>query len=154
MLELVIRVRRTVPVEPDLDARFGDRVLRSGQFAGLLYGLFSLLWPNVRVSHFLRASATPELFLSGGFWLFALPLLYAVASGTIGILLLLRRRPERAETTRVLAMALAVTFLMAGFVLPVDGAAVSVTIGELIFFISSTHNHVLHVQRGRSGGLR
>src|SRR3546814_15588308 len=38
MLEWVIRVRRTVPVEPDLDARFGDRVLRSGQFAGLLYG--------------------------------------------------------------------------------------------------------------------
>src|SRR3546814_2638844 len=31
MLEWVIRVRRTVPVEPDLDARFGDRVLRSGQ---------------------------------------------------------------------------------------------------------------------------
>src|SRR3546814_20908146 len=81
MLEWVIRVLRTVPVEPDLDARFGDLVLRSGQFAGLLYGLFSLLWPNVRVSHFLRASATPELFLSGGFWLFALPLLYAVASG-------------------------------------------------------------------------
>lgn len=148
MLEWVIRVRRTVPVNAELDTRFGDRVLRSGQFAGLLYGLFSLLWPNVRVSHFLRAGATPELFLSGGFWLFALPLLYAVASGTIGILLLLRRRPERAETTRVLAMAIAVPFLLAGFVLPVEGAAVSVIIGEIIFFIGSTHYHVLQGQRG------
>lgn len=149
MLEWVIRVRRTVPVEAELDTRFGDRVLRSGQFAGVLYGLFSLVWPNIRVSHFLRASATPELFLSGGFWLFALPLLYAVASGTVGILLLLRRRPERAETTRVLAMAIAVPFLMAGFVLPVGAAALSVIIGEIIFFIGSTHYHVRQGQRGQ-----
>lgn len=149
MLEWVIRVRRTVPVNAEFDTRFGDRVLRSGQFAGLLYGLFSLLWPNVRVSHFLRASANPDVFLSGGFWLFALPLLYAVASGTVGTLLLLRRRPERAETTRVLAMAIAVPFLVAGFVLPVEGAAVSVIIGEIILFIGSTHYHVLQGQRGQ-----
>nr|WP_194241204.1 adenylate/guanylate cyclase domain-containing protein [Solimonas terrae] len=149
MLEWVIRVRRTVPVNADLDTRFGDRVLRSGQVAGVLYGLFSLLWPEVRVSHFLRASAHPGVFLSGGFWLFAMPLLYAVASGTVGILLLLRRRPERAETTRVLAMAIAVPFLVASFVLPVEGAAVSVIIGEIIFFIGSTHYHVLQGQRGQ-----
>src|SRR3546814_8288333 len=59
------------------------------------------------------------------------------------------RRPERAETACVLAMALAGPFLMAGFVLPVEGAAVSVIIGEIIFFIGSTHYHVSQGQRGR-----
>src|SRR3546814_10238298 len=38
---------------------------------------------------------------------------------------------------------------MAGFVLPVEGAAVSVIIGEIIFFIGSTHYHVLQGQRGQ-----
>ncbi|NKF22765.1 adenylate/guanylate cyclase domain-containing protein [Solimonas marina] len=149
MLEWIIRVRRTVPVDPDLDPRFGDRVLRSGQIGGLLYGLFSLMWPDIRISHFLRASSNPEVFLSGGFWLFALPLLYATLSGTVGILLLLRRRPERAETIRVLAMALAVPFLSASFILPVEAAAISVILGEIIFFIGSTHYHVLQGQRGQ-----
>jgi class 3 adenylate cyclase len=149
MLEWVIRVRRTVPVENDLDPRIGDRILRSGQLAGVLYGLFSLLWPDVRVSHFLRAGSNPVVFHSGGFWLFALPLLYAVLSGTVGILLLLRRRPDRAETTRVLAMACAVPFLVSGFLLPVDAAAICLTLGEIIFFIGSTHYHVLQGQRGQ-----
>ncbi|WP_043113928.1 adenylate/guanylate cyclase domain-containing protein [Solimonas soli] len=149
MLEWIIRVRRTVPVNLDLDTRFGDRVLRSGQLAGVIYGLVSLFWPDVRLTHFLRASANPALFLSGGFWLFAAPLLYAVAAGFVGILLLLNRRPDRAETTRVLAMAIAVPFLVTAFVLPVDAAAVSVILGEIIFFIGSTHYHVLQGQRGQ-----
>lgn len=149
MLEWLIRVRRTVPANFGLDTRFGDRVLRSGQVAGVLYGLFSLIWPDLRVTHFLRASAHPGVFLTGGFWLFAAPLLYAVASGAVGIALLLNRRPERGETTRVLAMAIAVPFLVAGFVLPLDAAAVSVILGEIIFFIGSTHYHVLQGQRGQ-----
>ncbi|MFT4046238.1 MAG: adenylate/guanylate cyclase domain-containing protein [Solimonas sp.] len=149
MLEWIIRVRRTVPVHFDLDTRFGDRVLRSGQLAGVVYGLVSLLWPDVRLTHFLRAGSNPALFVSGGFWLFAAPLLYAVAAGFIGVLLLLRRRPDRAETTRVLAMAIATPFLVVSFVLPVEAAAVSVILGEIIFFIGSTHYHVLQGQRGQ-----
>lgn len=149
LLEWGIRVRRTVPANADLDTRFGDRVLRSGQVAGALYGLFSLIWPDLRLTHFLRASANPAVFLSGGFWLFATPLLYAIASGAVGIGLLLRRRPDRAETTRVLAMALAVPFLVAGFLLPIDAAPVSLILGEIIFFIGSTHYHVLQGQRGQ-----
>ncbi|MGH8445505.1 MAG: adenylate/guanylate cyclase domain-containing protein, partial [Solimonas sp.] len=149
LLEWIIRVRRTVPANLDLDTRFGDRVLRSGQVAGVLYGLFSLFWPDIRVTHFLRASANPELFSTGGFWLFAAPLLYAVLSGMVGIILLMNRRPDRAETTRVLAMAIAVPFLVAAFVLPVGAAAISVILGEIIFFIGSTHYHVLQGQQGQ-----
>jgi len=149
MLEWLIRVRRTVPVNLDLDTRFGDRVLRSGQVAGVLYGVASILWPEVRLTHFLRASANPQLFLSGGFWLFAAPLLYSVVAGGVGIMLLMNRRPDRAETTRVLAMVLAVPFFIAAFVLPVDAAAVSVILGQIIFFIGSTHYHVLQGQRGQ-----
>jgi adenylate cyclase len=149
MLEWVIRVRRTVPVNLDLDTRFGDRVLRSGQLAGVLYGLISVLWPDVRLSHFLRAGTNPALFSTGGFWLFATPLLYAVLAGLVGIVLLMNRRPERAETTRVLAMAIAVPFLVVSFVLPVGAAAITVIIGEIIFFIGATHYHVLQGQRGQ-----
>lgn len=149
ILEWILRVRRMVPVAPGINVRFGDRVLRSGQAVSLLYGVFSLGWPELRASHFLRAATDPQLFLSGGFWIFAGPLLYAMLAGTAGMALLLNRRPDRGETLRVLAMGAASPLFVAGFILPLDAAALSVALGEIIFFIGATHYHVLQGQRGQ-----
>ena len=149
LLDWILRVRRTVPVRVPLDTRFGDMALRSGQVAALLYGLFSLLWPELRSQAFLRAGTHPQQLASAGFWLFATPMVYAMLSAMVGIGLLLRRRPDRGETIRVLAMALAGPFLIAGLILPADLAAVSVALGEIIFFIGATHYHVLQGQRGQ-----
>lgn len=149
VLEWLLRVRRMLPVPDGMDSRFGDRVLRSGQLGGLLYGLLSLLWPQIRLRDFLHAGLTAENLLAPGFWLFALPLMYAIVAGLAGIILLLARRPDPAERMRVLAMAAAVPFITAGAVLSLKFAAISVCIGELIFLIGATQYHVLQGQRGQ-----
>lgn len=149
LLDWILRVRRMVPAHASLDTRFGDAALRSGQLAALLYGLFSLLWPELRSQAFLRAAAHPQQLGSAGFWLFATPIIYAMLSAMVGIGLLLRRQPDRGETIRVLAMALAGPFLIAGLILPAEWAAISVALGEIIFFVGATHYHVLQGQRGQ-----
>ncbi|MEQ1438439.1 adenylate/guanylate cyclase domain-containing protein [Fontimonas sp. SYSU GA230001] len=149
VLEWILRVRRMVPVAAGWNTRFGDRVLRAGQLSGLAYGLFSVFWPDVRDEHFIRAAAQPLIMLSPGFWMFMGPVLLAMMAGLVGIVLLLNRRPERGETIRVIAMALATPFFVSGFVLPLQQAAIAVAVGEVIFLIGAVHYHVLQGQRGQ-----
>ncbi len=149
ILEWILRVRRTLPAAADLNTRPGDRVLRVGQLAALGYGLASIVWPELRAAQFMRAGEDPQLFQRAGFWLFFGPILFAMLAGLAGILLLLNRRPDRAEAIRVLAMAAATPFLVAGFILPLEAAALSAGIGEILFFIGAVHYHVLQGQRGQ-----
>lgn len=149
VLEWLLRVRRTVPAAREMNVAFGDRVLRFGQAAGILYGVFALIWPEVRTEHFLRAGGDAHFYQNGGFWLFATPILVSTFSGLIGVILLLNRRPEKAETVRLLAMASAVPFFIGGFILPLNASAISVVIGEIIFMIGAVHYHVMQGQRGQ-----
>jgi len=149
ILEWILRVRRTVPAAPELNTRGGDRALRAGQLSAVIYAVLSMGWPEVRNSEFIRAADHPELLLSTGFWLFMGPILFAMICGLAGILLMLNRRPDRGEATRVIAMAIATPFLVAGFVLPLKASALSVVIGEVIFLIGAVHYHVLQGQRGQ-----
>ncbi|HEY1076818.1 MAG TPA: adenylate/guanylate cyclase domain-containing protein [Fontimonas sp.] len=149
ILEWILRVRRTVPAAPELNTRGGDRALRVGQLSAIAYGIFSVLWPQTRSAEFIRAADHPQLMLSPGFWLFMGPILLAMLCGLAGILLMLNRRPDRGEATRVIAMAIATPFLVAGFVLPLQASALSVVLGELIFLIGAVHYHVLQGQRGQ-----
>ena len=149
VLEWLLRVRRTVPAAPGMNVTTGDRVLRSGQVAGLLYGIFALIWPEVRTQDFLRVATEPGAFRSWGFWLFATPVLYSTLSGLIGVMLLLNRRPDRAEKTRLLAMAASIPFFLTGFVLPLNAAAITVVIGEIVLLVGAVHYHVLQGQRGQ-----
>ena len=149
ILEWLLRVRRTVPAAREMNVAFGDRVLRFGQASGVLYGVFALIWPDIRTEHFLRAGGDEHFYLNGGFWLFATPILVSTFTGTIGVILLLNRNPERAETIRILAMAMSIPFFIAGFILPQNAAAISVVIGEIIFMIGAVHYHVLQGQRGQ-----
>ncbi|WP_428311334.1 adenylate/guanylate cyclase domain-containing protein [Hydrocarboniphaga sp.] len=148
MLEWLLRVRRTVPVPEDFDTRFGDGVLRFGQLSGLAYTVFALLWPQLRVDDFLGAAGDSRAFTRAGFWLFATPVLLAVASGMTSLVLLLNRRPDRSERLRLLAFAGCTPFMVSGFVLPAQLAAVSVVIGEMILLIGAVQYHVMQGQRG------
>ncbi|GAC1629451.1 MAG: hypothetical protein NVS9B10_20640 [Nevskia sp.] len=148
VLEWLLRVRRTVPAR-DLDTAGGDWMLRLGQFSGLLYSIFAIAAPRVRMHDFLFAASNPEVFTRPGFWLFATPILLATLAGLTSTLLLLRRRPDRPERIRVLGLAAAVPFLTAGFILSPDAAAVSVLLGEMIMLIGAVHYHVLQGQRGQ-----
>lgn len=152
LLEWLLRVRRMLPVDAGLDTRAGDRALRAGQAISGLYLALSLGFPEARETQFLRA--IEHHGLSGfwrlpGFWLFALPVLLSSLGGLVGLLLLLRRRPDRAERLRLLAMAFAVPLFIAGLVLPHSWAAVSAMLGLVIFLIGTVHYLVLQGQRGQ-----
>lgn len=149
VLEWILRVRRTLPVAPGVDTRTGDWSLRVGQFSGLLYGVISIALPELRLQAFIRAGDGARFYLTPGFWLFMVPVLVAMLAGLVSILLLLNRRPDRAEAIRVVAMALATPLFVAGFVLPVEYAALVLAIGEIVFLIGAVHYHVLQGQRGQ-----
>jgi adenylate cyclase len=149
VLEWILRVRRTLPVAPGVDTRAGDWALRVGQLSGLVYGVLSVSVPELRLQAFIRAGDDAQFYLSAAFWLFMAPVFVAMLAGLVGIVLLLNRRPDRAEAIRVLAMALATPLFVAGFVLPVEYAALVVVIGEIVFLIGAVHYHVLQGQRGQ-----
>lgn len=149
LLDWLIRVRRMVPAARGMDVATGDRILRSGQVAGVVYALLAIFWPQVRAEEFLRAGVSHETFRRWGFWMFAAPVLYSTFAGLVGVLLLLNRRPDRAEKTRLLAFTASVPFFLAGFVLTINAAAISVVLGEIILLIGAVHYHVLQGQRGQ-----
>jgi class 3 adenylate cyclase len=149
VLEWLFRVRRTIPAARGMNVTAGDRVLRSGQVAGVIYAVLAILYPQVRAEEFLRAGVAPETFRKWGFWMFALPVLYSTLAGLFGVLLILNRKPDRAEKVRVLALAASIPFFLAGFVLTLNAAAISVVIGEIVLLIGSVHYHVLQGQRGQ-----
>lgn len=147
-LDWVLRVRRTVPVPADMDPRAGDWALRGGQLVALLYALFSVQWPELRAAAFLHAGSHPPQLLAPAFWLFMGPLMLAMLAGCFSIRLLLNRRPDRGESIRVVAMAIAAPFFVSGFVLPLQAAALAVAIAEVVFLVGAVHYHVLQGRRG------
>lgn len=149
MLEWLLRVRQTLPAARGMNTRTGDLILRAGQLCAALYSVFAILAPELRVQHFVRAATRPEALLDWQFWLFAAPIELSALAGLMGILLLLNRRPDRSEKIRVLSMALAVPFFLAGLVLPADVAAVSCVIGEIIMLVGAVRYYIEHGQRGQ-----
>lgn len=149
MLEWLLRVRRTLPARPGMNTRGGDQLLRVGQCSAALYSVFAIAAPDLRLQYFVRASTRPESWSDWQFWLFAGPIEFAALTGFVAILLLLNRKPDRNEKIRVLAMASAVPFFLAGFVLRTDYAAVSCVIGEMIMLIGSVRYYMEQGQRGQ-----
>jgi adenylate cyclase len=148
VLEWVLRVRRTVPAG-ERDVQLGDFMLRLGQAVALLYSVLSILFPQVRTRDFLFAFSHGAALARPGFWLFATPVLFAALTGVFSGALLLNRRPDRSERLRILALALATPFLVAGFVLRPDYGAVSEVIGQMIFLVGAVQYHVQQGQRGQ-----
>lgn len=147
--EWILRVRRTVPAA-GLKTSGPDRLLRIAQGLTLFYLAASIAFPVERATKFLNAGfkeaferGTPEL------WLFALPLTLSLALGLFSGLLMLRRRPDRAESLRLIAFAVAAPFMASGMVLPNTLAPVSMSVGLLIFLIGAVQYHVIQGQRAQ-----
>jgi adenylate cyclase len=148
-LEWLLRVRKTLPAH-NFDTRGGDFMLRLGQAAGGVYMVEALLWPAARINDFLAAGTQGLDVLSRpGFWLFALPVLFASLMGITSTLLLLRRRPDASERIRVFGFILAAPLLIASFVLPIELGALSVMVGLMIVLTGAVQYHVLQGQRGQ-----
>jgi class 3 adenylate cyclase len=147
--EWILRVRRTVPAR-NLKTQGPDRLLRISQALVLFYCVMALLFPRMRVEKFLNAGFH-EVFMAREpeFWLFALPLTISLALALFSGLLMLRRRPDRAESLRLLAFAAAAPFMASGVVLPNNVAPVTTAIGLLIFLVGGVQYHVIQGRRAQ-----
>jgi len=147
--EWLLRVRRTVPAR-NLYTEGPDRLIRIAQGLAILYGLFSLAFPEQRAAHF-----TGELLLEAGqarqwwFYLFAVPLGISLLLSSFSGLLLLNRRPDKAEGLRVIAFVLGGPFMASGMVLPQDLSPIPTTIGMLIFLYGAVQYHVIQGRRAQ-----
>ncbi len=147
--EWILRVRRTVPAG-GLKTVGPDRLLRIAQGLTVFYLVAAITCPRLRVEKFINAgfhevfgSFTPE------FWLFALPLTLSLALALFSGLLMLRRRPDRAEAIRLIAFAIAAPFMASGMVLPPSMAPVWTAVGLLIFLVGAVQYHVIQGQRAQ-----
>jgi adenylate cyclase len=147
--EWILRVRRTVPAA-GLKTSGPDNLLRVAQALVVFYLLAAFAFPRLRVEKFLGAGFR-EAFMAAEaeFWLFALPLTISLLLSLFSGLLMLRRRPDRAESLRLLAFALAAPFMASGVVLPNNMAPVSTAIGLLIFLVGAVQYHVIQGQRAQ-----
>lgn len=147
--EWILRVRRTVPAA-GLKTAGPDRLLRIAQALTVFYALAALAFPRVHLDKFQNAGfretferGTPE------FWLFAMPLTLSLVLGLFSALLMLRRRPDRAESIRLLAFALAAPFMASGVVLANTLAPLATSFGLLIFLVGAVQYHVIQGKRAQ-----
>jgi len=147
--EWILRVRRTVPAA-GLKTRGPDMLLRVAQGLAVFYGLMGLLFPKLLIEQF-RGQGFREVFMvrESEFWIFALPLTVGLAISIFSTLLMLRRRPDRAEATRLIAFAIAAPFMASGVVLPANIAPVSAAIGLLILLVGGVQYHVVQGRRAQ-----
>ena len=147
--EWILRVRRTVPSR-NLKTSGPDALLRIAQGLVLFYCLMALVFPVMRVERFLNAGLH-EVFMAAEpeFWLFAMPLTISLLLSLFSGLLMLRRRPDRAESLRLIAFALATPFMASGVVLPNNIAPVTTAIGLLIFLVGAVQYHVIQGRRAQ-----
>ncbi|TAN50206.1 MAG: adenylate/guanylate cyclase domain-containing protein [Betaproteobacteria bacterium] len=147
--EWLLRVRRTVPAR-NLKTAGPDRLVRIAQILAGLYWMIALAFPEHRHEHFIgdlyaARAGTSRLW----FWLFAAPLLVSLALGSFSGLLLLNRRPDRAESLRMLAFLGAAPFMASGLVLPAQQAPLGTAIGLLIFLVGAVQYHVTQGRRAQ-----
>ena len=147
--EWLLRVRRTVPAR-NLYTAGPDRLLRIAQLLAVLYWLIALAFPEQRQQNFIGDLLSRSGGLSRAwFWAFATPLALSLLLGAFSGLLLLNRRPDRAETLRMLAFIAASPFMASGLVLPPQTAPLGTAIGLLIFLVGAVQYHVTQGRRAQ-----
>ncbi|CAN0478511.1 unnamed protein product, partial [Phaeothamnion confervicola] len=83
------------------------------------------------------------------FWVFAVPMLLAVLCGMASALLMLNRRPDRAEALRGLSFALGAPFMAAASFLPSSVAPLSGIIGLMTLLVGAVQYHVTQGRRAQ-----
>ncbi len=146
--EWLLRVRRTIPAG-SLRTAGADKMLRVAQALAIFYGVVSLMFPELRVAHFLNLMRDANATLHPTFFLFAVPLAISLILATASGLLMLNRRPDRAETLRGVAFLIGAPFMASGLVLPLHIAPVSTAIGLLIFLVGAVQYHVIQGSRAQ-----
>lgn len=146
--EWLLRVRRTVPAG-SLNTRGGDGLVRVAQGLMILSGVLALLFPEERELHYSNVSLLREEAMHPSFWLFAAPLFLAVLCATGAVLLMLNRRPDRAEALRGISFMVGAPFMAAASFLPVGVAPLSGITGLMILLVGAVQYHVTQGRRAQ-----
>lgn len=146
--EWVLRVRGTMSSN-NLNTKGPDRLLRMGQALALVYGAAAVAFPQWRADHFSNLVLDTGEKIHPSFWIFFTPMALSLLLGTAGTLFTLNRRPDRAESRRLVAFALGAPIMAAGVVLPAQIAPLMTTIGLLALLIGSVQYHVTQGQRAQ-----
>ena len=146
--EWILRVRRTVPTR-NLKTRFADRQLRVAQALALLYLLLAALYPVERSTYFMNPEIGARPLATVEFWIFALPLGLSLILGIGSGVLLLNRRPDKAERIRLVAFMIGAPIMASGLVLPVQFAPVATAIGLLTLLVGGVQYHVIQGSRAQ-----
>ncbi len=144
----VLLVRGTIETN-NLNTREPDRLLRIGQGFAVLYGAVAIAFPEWRAAHFSNLVLDPGEKVHPTFWLFFVPLALSILVGTAGTLFTLNRRPDRAETRRLVAFVIGAPIMTSGVVLPAHIAPLMTTIGLLVLLVGSVQYHVTQGQRAQ-----
>ncbi|MBL8382749.1 MAG: adenylate/guanylate cyclase domain-containing protein [Burkholderiales bacterium] len=146
--EWLLRVRRTIPAGT-LNTRGGDRLVRIAQGLMVLHGVLSTLLPVERALHFANVAVLSEEIVRPVFWVFAAPMVLAVACATVAVSLMLNRRPDRAEALRGISFMLGAPFMAASMFLPVQFAPLSGITGLMILLVGAVQYHVTQGRRAQ-----
>ena len=147
-LEWVLRVRRTIDVE-HLHVGVSDVLLRLGQVAGAFFGAAGIYAPELRRDQFLGAAENTHFVMQAGFWIFALPLLFAIFAGAVASFLLLLARPDRSERIRIIGAIIGFPLIVSGLLVPANAGTVLIIIGLMIFLVGAMQYVVVQGQRGQ-----
>ncbi len=146
--EWLLRVRRTIPAGR-LQTRFADRMLRTAQGLAAFYGVISVAFPKARSDYFINLMRDTSDLVHPAFYAFAVPLAVSLLLATVSGALMLRRRPDRAESLRGIAFLVGAPFMASGLILPLHLAPVSTAVGLLIFLVGAVQYHVTQGRRAQ-----
>lgn len=146
--EWLLRVRRTIPAGA-LNTRGGDRLVRVAQGLMLFNGVLALLFPVQRVEYFTNVASVRAAIVESAFWAFAGPLALAVACAGVSVLLMLNRRPDRAESLRGVSFALGAPFMASAIFLPPALAPFAGITGLMILLVGAVQYHVTQGRRAQ-----
>lgn len=146
--EWLLLVRRTVPAGK-LNTRGADNFLRLAQGCAGFYALAALIFPKQRLDFFINILRDTDERIYPWFYLFAVPLILALLLTLASGLLLLNRRPDRAEATRGIAFVIGAPFMAVGLILPLWLAPIAMTIGLMVFLVGAVQYHVTQGRRAQ-----
>ena len=143
--EWILRARRTI-ASHNLNTDGPDRLLRIAQGLAIAYGAAALVFPQWRAQHFSNLVLDPGERIDPSFWIFFVPMALPILLGTAAALFTLNRRPDRAETRRLVAFAIGAPFMASGIVAPTQIAPLTSTIGLLVMLVGAPIEFDDHAQ--------
>ena len=117
--------------------------------AMVAYFLLCQVYPAARPNHFIAALGREHFVSDPQFWILAAPFLIGAVAFIASCIVMFRMPIDGAERQRAVAFAVQAPFLTAALILPVGIHALSMTIGMLLFAVSSLRYYIEQGERAQ-----